>query len=212
MSIGSRVVAIGLCVLLCGCGITGHSYGPPIEGEVLPVIFHSGHVVSVKTAAVGSPDGMLGLYLGPSPSIGLAGVGFASGAIPGNGAVAVTALGTSLNVGAIGGAAPSLEYTVALDQTSQIVQVVQYPWPEDYASGALQPGQPVVIRVLGSKGHVFPFAAVPPADKWRIEVGEIPLPLGTEQFADANLVAPPLMHCGARMPDQVSYCDEPRWR
>jgi hypothetical protein len=209
MSIGSRAVAIGLCVLLCGCGVTGHSYDPSFAGEVVPINFHAGHVLSVKPAAIGYPDGALGLYLGPSPSRGLAAVGFSSGEISGNGALAVTALGTGFGVGAVGGATPGLEYTVAVDGTRQVVQVVQFPWPEDYASGAPQVGQQVVIRVAGSKGHVFPLAEVPLADKWRIDTGDIPLPLGTAQLAE---VAPPLMHCGARMPDQVAYCDEPRWR
>ena len=206
MSIGTRAIAVALCVLSCGCGITGHNYDPSQAGDVVPVTLYSGHVLGVQTAAIGSPDGAIGVYLGPSPTPGLVGVGFASGNVSGTGALAITALGAGLNVGAIGGTAPGLEYTIAVDQTRQIVQVAQYPWPEDYASGTLQAGQPVVIRVVGTKGHVLPLAAVPPADRWRIDVGEIPLPLGGPYLA--NLVAPPLV-CGNSMPGEIIYCDDP---
>jgi hypothetical protein len=52
----------------------------------------------------------------------------------------------------------------------------------------------------------FPEADLWPPRSRRIDVGEIPLPLGGPYLA--NLVEPPLV-CGNSMPSEIIYCDDP---
>jgi hypothetical protein len=213
MSTGSRAMAVALFALLTGCsGVPGHTHDPSEVSEVIPVTFYGGHVLSVQTAGIGSADGAVALTIEPAPGV-IIGAGGTSGAVPGNGTATIAAGFVGLTGVARGGTATGLEYTVAVDgPTRQVVQVTQYLWPEDYtyvATGWIPVGTPVAIRVVGTKGRVIPLSIVPFADRGRIELGEIPLPLGAPHLA--NLVAPPLMHCERMIPDQVTYCDEPRW-
>lgn len=203
MHVWPAFLSLGLLFGLAGCGLPGPTHIPAEADEVLPVTFYGGHVLSVQLAAIGSADGAIGITEGYAPGVVL-GVAIGPGLQPGDGRVGVAVLGEAPAWG--------LEYTVAVNNTPQVVQITQYILPEDYAAypnGVIPPRTPVVIRVVGAKARVFPLSMIPPEDSPRIARGPLPLPLGapTEEETLRGRLASPPHHLG-----KFARCFDPAGR
>jgi outer membrane lipoprotein SlyB len=173
--------ALGMALALAGCA-PGHTSSPSQANQPYPVTFYLGHVVSVQNALIGYPAAGVGITGGLVPGI-VAGIGGGSGVQPLSGYVGPVVGGIGVGPG-IGAPAQALEYTVALDGSTQVVQISQYILAEDYAGGCpgqavgvICPGQPVVIRVVNNMARVVPRSALPPPFDRLASAGPMGLPL-----------------------------------
>lgn len=178
------LLALG-CLALAGCGVPGHTHAPFEAHEIIPVQFYGGRVLSVQWAAIGSPVGGAGIVADLAPGV-ILGAGGAPGRNTGGARGGIVVGGVAIGAEAEQPAA-GLEYTIAVDNTPQVVQITQYALPEDcivHAPGQpcaltpIPPGAPVVIRVVGTKARVYPLSMVPPYPDMQARIAHGPIPIG----------------------------------
>jgi hypothetical protein len=193
---GSWFAPIALALMLGGCGVPGHTHDPAEAHNPLPVTFYAGHIVTAQFAAIGAPEGGIGLS-GPLPNPPvLLGVSAGPGRQPGGGRATLTAGWVGFAAG-VESPAQGIEYTVAVDGSPQIVQITQYILPEDCQTSRpdypypciISPGEPVAIRVVGTKARVIPMRVLPPEYQGYVMRTAMPLPLGRRPLP--ALILPP---------------------
>jgi hypothetical protein len=169
-----KMVVAALLLSTAACGVPGHTHDPSLANKPLPVVFHRGHVVSVQSAAIGFQEGALGITAGLAPGV-ILGAHIGPGYQPAGGRVGLAIAGVGIGPG-IEAPAAALEYTVALDNSTQYAQISQYILPEDCQLSpncVIPPGYPVLIRLVGNTGRVLPASLIPPQLQGGLRSGDL---------------------------------------